>query len=99
MVHDRGVMALRETPDSLARVHRRSGKKKRTMTAKHCATGVGPRSGDSGRDDLGWLFDTRPEARVAIHERLERFPEYGAWMQGLASGVLHAVERESLQKA
>jgi hypothetical protein len=46
-------------------------------------------------DGLGWLFEGRPEARVAIEERLAQFPEYAIWLQGLASGVIGAVERDT----
>jgi DNA-binding cell septation regulator SpoVG len=46
-------------------------------------------------DDLAWLFEGRPEARVAIEERLAQFPEYAAWLQGLASGVIGAVQHHA----
>jgi hypothetical protein len=49
----------------------------------------------SSRDDLAWLFDGRPDARGAIQERLEQYPEYVVWLQGLSSGVLHAVQQEN----
>ena len=92
-MHARDVMEQKETAVSLASLDFRSTQGMKSMTATQSAT-VGPRPEDSGPDDLAWLFDARPEARVAIHERLERFPEYGVWLQGLASGVLHAVEQD-----
>jgi hypothetical protein len=46
-------------------------------------------------DGLAWLFEGRPEARVAIEERLAQFPEYEIWLQGLASDVIGAVERDT----
>jgi hypothetical protein len=46
-------------------------------------------------NDLAWLFEGRPEARLAIQERLEQFPEYEAWLHALSSGVIGAVERDA----
>jgi len=58
-------------------------------------TALGRSSGKStDSEDLAWLFEGRPEARVAIEERLEQFPEYAAWLQGLGSGVLGAIRRD-----
>jgi hypothetical protein len=88
-------MGLKETAVLLAGTDFRSAQGMRSMNVTQSATTVSTRAGDLGRDDLAWLFDARPEARVAIRERLERFPEYGVWLQGLASGVLYAVERDS----
>jgi hypothetical protein len=88
-------MGLKKTAVLLAGTDFRSAQGMRSMNVTQSATTGSQTPESSRRDDLAWLFDARPEARVAIRERLERFPEYGVWLQGLASGVLCAVERDS----
>lgn len=41
---------------------------------------------------LDWLFETAPEARDAIRQRLSEYPEYRSWLQQFSQGLLQAVE-------